>query len=442
MKYHKLLEEVAELGRKTGYNTTPQLTVFNWAAIDEDEYAAYEEPTAHALEICLLEAATNNCKTRLDELLFSVRIGQPEILEHVLENGPPTTTDERILEERVEKALALEASLKLGHTHVVESLISFNTEAGLVFPETLFESEENKYGVMRDLWIDVEHETMKQKLERAGESDYNSSSGFAGLFGGISGRVNGSVKAVASVASSNRVLPEPGEEVGTVPTWTSRPSTPFAAAQPEDSLAVEADLAGTPRPVAEERVDEIVKTMNEETLSKLTVAERQFYLKRLDRKRTLTIPQDPRWIQMLTTLVDGYDTYIDVRCNCDIKQRAILGPTWVDLMLWAVLAGQHDLTAVLWRKSRFPMRAALLCSTLCGKIAEQVDGEAQKQELLEQFERYEQWALDVLESCKTRQEAMGMLAVVPGRQGVSDVQELALGPRRNRGGTKQEDRRA
>ena len=54
---------------------------------------------------------------------------------------------------------------------------------------------------------------MKQKLERAGESDYGSSSGFAGLFGGISGRVNESVKAVASVASSNRVLPEPGEEV-------------------------------------------------------------------------------------------------------------------------------------------------------------------------------------------------------------------------------------
>ena len=360
-EYRKVLEEVATLGKKTGYNTTPQMTLFNWEKIIDEEIAA--EPTAALLERCLLEAATNNCKTRLDELLFSVRIGQPEILEHVLESGEPAITPERQKEERVEKALALEASLILGRTNLVSSLIDFGAEAALTFPELLFTKEiGEKYQKASDkkigdvdspesLWNDVKFEKPKEQPALLSST----------------GSITSLLRTERSSKASMRKI--------------------------------------TQDPVAAHH-DAIKKA-----------EQRSTYLKRLDRERNEENPQNHDWIHLLEHLVGGYDQYISVRCegrkNGVKTTPATIGPTWIDLMLWACLAGQHDMTAVLWRKSRFPMRAALLSSTLCAKVAEFVDGEYQKQELLEQFERYEQWALDVLESCKNRQEAMGMLAVVP-----------------------------
>ena len=72
---------------RRGWNQTPQLSVFNFGAVDEEEISFAELPTPQALEHTLLSAATNDCKGRLAELLFAVRIGLPDILEHGAPNA-------------------------------------------------------------------------------------------------------------------------------------------------------------------------------------------------------------------------------------------------------------------------------------------------------------------------------------------------------------------
>jgi len=133
----------------------------------------------------------------------------------------------------------------------------------------------------------------------------------------------------------------------------------------------------------------------------------------LERVRSTAQPQDTTWINILETLVDGYDVYVDVRCGHDEEARGTLQPTWSDLMMWATLAGEHQMTRVLWQQTRFPMRSALAAAGLCASISETVNSEAKQQALERQAARYEQWVLDLLNSVDSKFEAMGMLAMVP-----------------------------
>ena len=54
-----------------------------------------------------------------------------------------------------------------------------------------------------------------------------------------------------------------------------------------------------------------------------------------------------------------------VRAAIDVA----VAPTWTDLMVWAVLAGSERLSRVLWAKSHEPLRAAIICSQLCRRLA-------------------------------------------------------------------------
>lgn len=44
-------------------------------------------------------------------------------------------------------------------------------------------------------------------------------------------------------------------------------------------------------------------------------------------------------------------------------------PNFTDLMMWAVLAGQHELASVLWEKTADPIRSALMASQLCHRLS-------------------------------------------------------------------------
>ena len=90
-KATRLLPMIAKLGQRTGFNTTPLLTIFDHGA-DQDAAggpsegsitAAARDPASlgEQLEMVLLHSAVNNCKTRVDQLRFSVTTrGTPNAL--------------------------------------------------------------------------------------------------------------------------------------------------------------------------------------------------------------------------------------------------------------------------------------------------------------------------------------------------------------------------
>ena len=49
--------------------------------------------------------------------------------------------------------------------------------------------------------------------------------------------------------------------------------------------------------------------------------------------------------------------------------------TWTDLMAWAVLAGHHEVATALWRKTELPLRAALMASQMCRRLAGEWGGQ-------------------------------------------------------------------
>ena len=74
-------------------------------------------------------------------------------------------------------------------------------------------------------------------------------------------------------------------------------------------------------------------------------------------------------------MVDGYGMHLDVRRQL---ARDVHGdgdgritPMWTDLTMWAVLAGQHELAIELWSKAESPLRAALMASQLCQRLAKE-----------------------------------------------------------------------
>ena len=62
-------------------------------------------------------------------------------------------------------------------------------------------------------------------------------------------------------------------------------------------------------------------------------------------------------------------------------------PMWTDLTMWAVLAGQHELAIELWSKAESPLRAALMASQLCQRLAKEPLLRADSKELGVRFIR-------------------------------------------------------
>ena len=110
--------------------------------------------------------------------------------------------------------------------------------------------------------------------------------------------------------------------------------------------------------------------------------------------------RDAKWMDILEDLVDGYSFHLAVR-----KQQATeealeaarapstlslpqgepcVKPTWTDLMQWAVLIGQIPLAHICWRRSRAPLRAALMGSRLCRRMSRAKGCQSEAEQLEEQ----------------------------------------------------------
>ena len=76
-------------------------------------------------------------------------------------------------------------------------------------------------------------------------------------------------------------------------------------------------------------------------------------------------------------MVDGYGYHLDVRKELSAemgeKERLPGAPcmraNFTDLMMWAVLSGQHEMASFLWEKTSEPIRAAVMASQLCQRLA-------------------------------------------------------------------------
>ena len=102
------------------------------------------------------------------------------------------------------------------------------------------------------------------------------------------------------------------------------------------------------------------------------------------------------------------------------KASPVLAPTWTDLFLWSVLAGRNgapfstSLTLRLWGESRFPLRAALIASQLCRRIAP--SNPIHRTELLSRSLEFEDWALALLDQISDSEIGQQILILVPQKR--------------------------
>ena len=88
-------------------------------------------------------------------------------------------------------------------------------------------------------------------------------------------------------------------------------------------------------------------------------------------------------------------------------------PTFTDLMMWAVLAGQHELATVLWAKAEYPLRAALMASQLCQRLSTNPKLRADSDELTASYMAYEDLAIELLDAVRESDDAAPLLTLMP-----------------------------
>jgi hypothetical protein len=99
-----------------------------------------------------------------------------------------------------------------------------------------------------------------------------------------------------------------------------------------------------------------------------------------------------------------------------LNQRAELGrkyPTWEDLMIWAVLSGEQQLATVLWERTASPLRAAVLASQMCSKLAANPRHKNDTKPLQETSAFYESLACSLLDMIHDPADALPLLTLTP-----------------------------
>lgn len=86
-------------------------------------------------------------------------------------------------------------------------------------------------------------------------------------------------------------------------------------------------------------------------------------------------------------------------------------PDFDDLFFWAVIAGEHELATILWKKCKEPLRCALVAARACRNIAAALTGK-ESLLLLKHSEKYEQRAVDLLDAFADAEVASDRLTTV------------------------------
>ena len=101
-----------------------------------------------------------------------------------------------------------------------------------------------------------------------------------------------------------------------------------------------------------------------------------------------------------------------------LRARTSLGlvdVTWVDLMMWAVLAGHFELSRRLWLQSQYPLRAAIMARRVCLRL-KSVLPSANGVALQTASDDFENWAVGMLDQIEKADEALDHLTLVTSRK--------------------------
>jgi hypothetical protein len=87
--------------------------------------------------------------------------------------------------------------------------------------------------------------------------------------------------------------------------------------------------------------------------------------------------------------------------------------TFTDIMMWAVLSGQHEIATLVWAKTQRPLRAAVLASQVCLRLSSVPQLRPDRDHLLEESIKYEELVVRLLDAVRESEDAFELLTLCP-----------------------------
>ena len=346
----RLLPEIEELGKQTGTNSTQQM---NFYVIDPDPDADNDNDLVLAIQTALL----NDCPDINQEAMLAVAWGQAVILQRHLESdaanllAPTQTVDD----DKPPPDDLLQIALQHKDVNVVQTLLDFTADPTNLVLDELFKEEFDRYPLAetKGLWL-------KPKI---------------------------------------RKRPKIGMEGVSPPKSVTSPA---GKASLDAALLSMPDEGGDKQPSLCDKIFGAFSSVGGLNSKQRAAQHLQAW------------PGAAHAQQVLDKMVDGYATHLNARKDLAESGGGVgIVPTFTDLMMWAVLAGQHDLATVLWAKAEYPLRAALMASQLCQRLSTNPKLRADSDELTESFMAYEDLAIELLDAVRESDDAAPLLTLMP-----------------------------
>ena len=87
--------------------------------------------------------------------------------------------------------------------------------------------------------------------------------------------------------------------------------------------------------------------------------------------------------------------------------------SFTDIMMWAVLSGQHEIATLVWAKTQRPLRAAVLASQVCLRLSSVPQLRPDRDHLLEESIKYEELVVRLLDAVRESEDAFELLTLCP-----------------------------
>lgn len=417
----RFLPEILALGKQTGLNTTKQLSFCTVGAEVSDDAGTGVEGRRLDFATALQQALLNDCPNAVEEALLTIQWANHTILQEQLTNEKAMVeiqnktntslsldmltssgvTHEAVLNklkgcfdsknrfnlshievtEPLYKMLTQPSVLQLGLTsgsnEVSKILLSYFESPMAVRLDELFETRHNRYPLRQhlDLWK-AKNELVKQLVMRLLEE------------GG--GTYMGKTRREHSFRRRADRKPSRGEKSG-------------------GGAAAVGNALGSTLGVAGEVGGMLTGFVGEAGGLFTSMAGNE------------SARQSSPSHRVLSNMITGYKMHVNVRLLPLEGWRfpsPELGPTsthttWQDIMMWAVLSGNHSLAELVWPRTNRPMLAALQASQLCTRLAREDEVRPDKRELLEKAEHYEELATQTLGCVRSSAVAYALLSAIP-----------------------------
>ena len=380
-KAAELLPKILHHGKMTGQNVTRQLAFFTLSKDLE-----FKDDLANAIQ----KAMMNDCPDVNEEALLSVVWGEPAFLQEKLEEaaGEILYIREKPGAAKQRKDL-LQLGLLLKDTPVVNTILRFTQSPSFVTMNDLFIVPHNRYPVARTekLW-----QTEKKKIAKL--SAAKSIAAKAGW------KKAGHLAALIATGSSPMKIMTNER--------TSLSGEDKSTGQDEASLTANKD---EPQGDGGWQYAEGVLGMMVDGYQAHLAARRRLFT---DESDYFTRQIAGTSLDLRVGLLGSWTVNLQQKDGHG-KVRFIhrMAPSFGDLMMWAVLAGAHELATLLWTRTDEPIRAAIMASQLCRLLSRDDALRADRDELRERSEEYENLAIEVLDSIRESSDASPLLSLIP-----------------------------